>query len=428
MNAEDDNFLDSVVSKCIAGDWNEVAAFVADVDQQNPNYPTACVARAINCLRQRDPRAAIRQLELAGAADRAKTLQAYGRISMAVYPPIGEYDAPFAADLLKGEPEDVLIATNEKIGQRPLDVANYLRRAEVVDCVYFVQDTPEQSEATLEWLDAGLGDATIALLEPTLAEAAYRIRSSLWSLRRDAVNDLRDGNDAAEDLGQANRLAGRSAENMDSYARLLCDAKRFHESLQVIAAYGDDGFRPNWLMIRGRCHFELKEYAKAIADFDDAIKSYQSLPNSPPSSIAFALYQRGTCHFELGDYRSAIRDARASQCLETKNLSIFQYPLIYQAMLRQGDIKLVSEIIDKPADMVSDPQTALYERGKYFLESDRFAEAEKDFLALATPDSGSHAPEQYLVTIYQKQGKADLAEKYAKLVAEKIAKLPYWMR
>lgn len=427
MNAEDSSFLDAVVAQCASGEWDQVKTIVARTDRNDPNFPAAQVAEAFWFLTRREPRDAIRLLELAASASRNQTLQAYGRISTAIFPRLEEYDSPYAWELLDGEAEYVLNQTIEQIQSNPHEIGNYFRRAEVVCHVDVEQDTPEQSETALNWIDAGLCDATIASLDATLAEKSLRLRSAIWKDRFSTTNDLRDCSDAADDLRRSMQ-ADEPDEEMGDYAHLLCTAHRYQDALKV-ATPDSCRSRKRYFSIRGRCHHGLGNFAEAIADFSEALKEIRNRPSPSALSLEVAHFERAQCYYDLGEYALAIQDARTSQeFMENSNAASSQARLVFQAQLRLGEMDKVAEEIAKDVESNLNPIVALEERGKYFLEKGQFLEAERDFLELERrcPSDVAHA--ECLAELYRQQGKTELAEKYSKIVTECIESLPYWLR
>ncbi len=163
---------------------------------------------------------------------------------------------------------------------------------------------------------------------------------------------------------------------------------------------------------RGNVYLEYRDLENAIADYDRALEL------NPKSAFAFS--NRGMAYFHKGDFDRAIQDQTSAIALNPAFAdAIAKRGLAFQA---KGDIDAAIAEFSKAIDANAKFGDAYLKRGQaYILKGDMEAALSDLTKYIEVFNSGNSDTYRIRSTVYDKMGKADLADADRKIAKQKKA-------
>jgi tetratricopeptide (TPR) repeat protein len=259
----------------------------------------------------------------------------YYRKALAIDPKFTEGWLRLAGVRTKEDPEEALAACNKALQIEPNSLIAYMVRAEtfshnsqfpeaVKDFSLVISYAPESKKALHDrascYLRLGQADRALEDVNKLMLISKHRVDAST----QDTVDQLglrarvyftgKDYQKALADCNQCIKLAGQAHLQVPRqtyfvraivYHALGNDRAAVQDFTRVMTTQASDN--DAFYLVRGSCYLRLKEYQKALDDFNKA--------GADPDWAGYLYYLRSQCSDKLGNKQQALKDLQQSQKL-----------------------------------------------------------------------------------------------------------------
>ncbi len=415
-----------------SGKLDQAEALANETLRQKQSSAEAFVILAKCSVWRDDPSQAIEYLTKAVKASKENAPHAYAHISSLLFPEL--YLQEDLDEESVNYAKFYLSQMYDKYKADPQDIDVLFWRGDMIENMQIDRDRDRQTKPENLRYDFAICDATMAILLASKSDLAgmYRNRAHLWEMR--ANNDPYDiacYQKSADDLRRVVEYSNDPEDDKPKLAEALVKAGKIQEALDLVPKKMDglsEFTVETWLRVESDCLIKLQKFKEAIDVLSRLIERLERKTDS--ERLGFRLLDRAECYFELGEYEAAIADLdRSLESLANKERGGYRWTWKYRVMLRLGKWDEIQAAIDHEKGLSNYPNNARFERAKYYVELERWEEAEKDLLIVAEEGyETNYEPHRNLATVYEKLGKPDLAKKHAARAQEIYDSLEPWDR